>query len=109
MHFIKLQCDEWMDDDALNSCSFETKGFFIKVLCLLSRSPKQGVLLRTNGKPYDAKSLAKKLGCSHLKAKKYLNELRSNKFIEIKIENGESFISIMPSHIFQLTNEKGEE
>lgn len=94
MHFMKFECDEWINDDAINDCSYEAQGIWVKMMCFMNKSPLRGLLCKTNGEPYNVKTLAKKLGISHLKLKKRLNELElKGVFSRLKDEKYDQFLT----------------
>ncbi len=73
---------DWLGDTALKACSYDAKGLWMDLLCLMHEGNPYGTLTLPNGKPIDQKMLKKMLNFDQKMAKKF------PKLIQELIENG---------------------
>lgn len=57
-HYILFHPGDWLGDLALNACSLQTQGAWIRLLCYMHESELCGYLI-TNGKPMEKKAIQK--------------------------------------------------
>lgn len=62
---------DWLNDPALQVCSWEAKGLWIDLLCLMHQGSPYGHLTLPNGKPIDVKMLKKMLNFDQKMVKKF--------------------------------------
>jgi len=66
---------DWLKDPAVRSVSFEARGLWIDMLCLMHESDRRGFLQHATGKPVTAEQLARMTGCSTDDVSRLLQEL----------------------------------
>ncbi len=66
---------DWQKDRALHSCSPEARYAWFEILLMCFESPQRGFLLNPNWNPYTIPQLARLIGYSTQRMKRYLQEL----------------------------------
>lgn len=69
---------DWRKDPGVQSLSFEDRGIWHEIICLMHESPRRGVLLMPNGAPMMTVSLARILGTSTPKLIKSLARIEKS-------------------------------
>jgi hypothetical protein len=75
--WMKFFPADWLADAALRSCSFETRGLWIDILCHMHRNDRRGYL-QLNGSPVTPEQIARMTGCSADQATRCVAELLSS-------------------------------
>jgi hypothetical protein len=78
---------DYMADEAVKSVSLAAQGLWVRMLCLMHRSPRRGILLKPSGEQPDSKWLASQIGASEPEVAELLKELESEKVFS-RNENG---------------------
>ncbi len=66
---------DWRSDPGIQALSFEDRGIWFEILCLMHESPKRGILLLPNGTPMSSVSLGRILGIPTPKIVKALDRI----------------------------------
>jgi hypothetical protein len=78
---------DWLNDPALQACSWESQGIWINLLCRMHQGNPYGYLTFPNGKKYDDKDLMKALRLHHKTWQAAFKELSTNGVLR-RDENG---------------------
>jgi hypothetical protein len=74
--WLKFYGSDWLSDEALRSCSVESRGLWIDMICLMTKSETYGHLL-IGGKPARAEQLGRIVGLTTQRTMELLDELNS--------------------------------
>lgn len=66
---------DWRSDPGIQALSFEDRGIWFEILCLMHESPRRGVLLLPNGSPMSSVALGRILGIPTPKMVKALDRI----------------------------------
>lgn len=80
--WFKFYPKDWMTDSGLRLCSWDTKGVYIDLLCIMAESNRYGYL-EINDKAPTQEMLMKRLSIHHKTLKKCLRELQENGIISL--------------------------
>jgi hypothetical protein len=81
--WFKFYPKDWMGDSGLQMCSWETKGIFIEMICIMAESNRYG-FLEINDKKVTQEMLKKRLRIHHKTLKTCLRELQENNVLSIE-------------------------
>lgn len=75
---IRLWTKDWLQDEQLARCSWEAKGLWIDLLCLMQDSPTRGELRDEDNAPMTPRDIAKKMRRQTPQVMRLLGELLKN-------------------------------
>lgn len=81
--WFKFYPKDWMTDSGLQMCSWEAKGIFIELICIMAESKRYG-FLEINGVKVTQELLKKRLRIHHKTLKKCLRELLDNSVLSLE-------------------------
>ena len=95
---------DWQNSLKLKACSYELKGFYIDLLCLLHQSPKYGYLTKEM-----EENLHQFLGKDRRSSARLLSEVRKKLLMNVDVDTGELFNERMVNdeHIRQVRSTAG--
>jgi hypothetical protein len=95
-NYILFNPGDWLGDLALNTCSLQTQGAWMRLLCYMHESETCGYLI-TNGKPMEKKSIQKLLKIDNETFETIWNELIENGVMKRDEKTGAYFSKRMIS------------
>lgn len=80
--WFKLEWSDWLSDEKLNLCSFETQGFWMRCICIMHRSDQYELTGTID-------QLRRLLGCLPEEVTRCASDLKNNGAADVRFGNGE--------------------